>query len=114
MKIFVAGLSYRVIGEEILPAHAPPVEPSIALSDGFVMYPGRRSGGGVPCYFILPPLGFPELEERAAELGIRDVVSISPSVALDDYVRRELGLPPTNELATVLVGFNHGAHAARA
>jgi hypothetical protein len=101
-----AGKVYRVIGEEILPSRSPAAERIIPVSDGFVMYPDRRSGGGVPCSFILPPLDFPELEARAASLGIRDIVSISPSVALDTFLRGELGLPQTNELATVLVGFN--------
>ncbi len=110
--LHVAGRRYRIIGEEILASRARPAERSIPLSESFVLYPERRSNGSVPCYFILPPLGFPELETRAAELGISRIVSISPSVALDEFIRRALGFPATNTLATLLVGFDHsGARA---
>ncbi len=106
-SLHVAGKSYRIIGEEVTASPARPAERSIPLSESFVLYPERRSGGSVPCYFVLPPLGFPELEARAAELGISRIVSISPSVAVDEFVRGALGLPATNTLATILVGFDH-------
>ena len=108
----VAGRRYRIIGEEVPASCARTGERSIPISDTFLLYPGRRSGGDVPCYFILPPLGFPELEGRAAELGICNIVSISPSLALDEFVRRALGFPATNALATILVGFDHAAPQA--
>jgi hypothetical protein len=106
LTLTVAGRPYRVIGEEVLPQRPVPTETHIPLSEGFVLYPDRRSGGSVPCTFILPPLGFPELEHHAGALGIGDIVSVSPCVSVDEYVRGSLGFSPTNELATVLIGFN--------
>jgi hypothetical protein len=52
---------------------------------------------------MLPPVSFPELEGEAGSLGIRDVISISPSLAADTFLREAFGFPPTNDLATLLV-----------
>jgi len=84
----------------------PQEEPSVPVDDSFVIFPDRRSGPAVPCFFLLPPLPFPELESRAAGLGIRDIISVSPSLAADAYVRDLFDFPPTNVLATILIGFN--------
>ncbi len=97
---------YRVIGEEILGDPARYGEQTIFLADTFAMFPERRTGRQVPCIFILPPLAFPELEARGAELGITDVISISPSIAADGLLRESCGFPRTNDLATLLVGYN--------
>ncbi len=97
---------YRVIGEEIIGDPSQYGGEAIFLADTFAMFPERRTGRQVPCLFILPPLPFPELDARGVELGIVDVVSISPSIAVDDYLRETYGFPQTNDLATLLVGFN--------
>jgi len=59
----------------------------------------------VPCFFLLPPIGFHELEGEAGRLGISQILSISPSLAGDPYLRETFGFPPTNALATLLIGF---------
>ncbi len=70
------------------------------------MFPERRTGTGVPCFFLLPPIPFPELECRQQELGIRHILSVSPSLAVDMYLRGLFGFARTNDLATILVGFD--------
>jgi hypothetical protein len=104
--ITVEGRHYRIVGEEILPGTNRSSETVISIADSFVIFPGRRSGSGVPCGFILPPLGFAELEERAAELKITGIVSISPSIAVDSVLREYFAFPSTNAFATLLVGFD--------
>jgi hypothetical protein len=105
-ELCIEGLRYRVIGEEIRGDPARYGEQAIFLADTFAMFPERRTGRQVPCLFILPPLAFPELDAHGAELGIADVVSISPSIAADGFLRETCGFPRTNDLATLLVGFN--------
>jgi len=102
----VDGARYAVVGEEVVEGHAEYTEEVIPLEGSFVMFPGRRSGPDVPCSFMLPPLPFPELDREAAALGISGIISISPSVAADQFIRETFGFPPTNALATLLVGFN--------
>lgn len=105
-ELGIEGRRYRVIGEEIRGDPARYGEQAIFLADTFAMFPERRTGRQVPCQFILPPLAFPELDARGAELGIADVVSISPSIAADGFLREICGFPRTNDLATLLVGYN--------
>ena len=71
-----------------------------------MIFPERRSGPRVPCLFLLPPFSFPELERQRPRLGIRDIVSISPSLATDALLRESFQFPLTNELATILIGCN--------
>ena len=105
-EIRVEGSRYRVIGEEILGSPAGFGDEVIFLADTFVMFPARRTGRDVPCAFILPPIPFPELESRRAELALADIVSVSPSLAVDMHLRGLCGFPQTNDLATLLIGFN--------
>ncbi len=105
-ELRVEGQRFRVIGEEIIGDPARYGEQAIFLAETFAMFPERRTGRQVPCLFILPPLAFPELDARGVELGIADVVSISPSIAADGCLREICGFPRTNDLATLLVGFN--------
>jgi hypothetical protein len=102
----VAGRRYAVIGEEVLEGREPYSETTIPLEKSFVIFPDRRRGPEVPCFFLLPPIVFPELELAATALGICDIISISPSLATDGFLRVSFGLPPTNDLATLLIGFN--------
>jgi hypothetical protein len=102
----VDGARYSVVGEEVVEGHSGYTEEVIPLEDSFVMFPGRRSGPDVPCTFMLPPLPFPELEREAASLGISGIISISPSLAADEFIRETFRFPQTNALATLLVGFN--------
>ena len=105
----VEGRRFAVVGEEVTSVGAPYAEPTIPLEDSFVIFPGRRRGPNVPCAFVLPPVRFSELERAAARLGIREVVSVSPSLAVYELLRGSFGFPPTNELATLLIGCNRGA-----
>jgi hypothetical protein len=104
--IVVGGVRHRVVGEEVIRDRVPTGETTIPLEESFVIYPERRTGPGVPCTFILPPVAFPELEAEARRLGIVDILSISPSLASDNWIRTTFGFPPSNDLATLLVGCN--------
>ena len=102
----VAGRRYAIVGEEVLSGRGPWSEPTIPLESSFVIFPERRRGANVPCLFLLPPISFPELEGEAATLGIRDIVSISPSLSTDALLRESFHFPLTNNLATLLIGCN--------
>jgi len=104
--ITVDGKRFSVVGREVIRPVGDYSEPAIPLERSFVIFPERRRGPDVPCVFVLPPVLFPELEREAGRLGIRDVVSISPSLAADELLRASFGFPPTNDLATLLVGAN--------
>lgn len=100
----IAGARYAIVGEEVVDGRRDYGEPVIPLEDSFVIFPERRRDPGRPCIFLLPPLPFPEIEN--AGLGVTDVISTSPSLVVDGYLREAFGFPASNELATLLVGFN--------
>ena len=104
--ITVEGAVYRVVGEEVLASRRPYGEKTISLGDSFVIFPDRRASGSIPSYFLVPPLGFPELEEVQDRLGIGGVLSISPSARADDCLREACGFSSDPSLATLLVAFN--------
>jgi hypothetical protein len=111
--LVVGDRRYAVVGEEVVEGAPGHLEPVIPLERSFVIFPERRSGPQVSCLFVLPPVHFPELERHATRLGISDVVSISPSLAADGPLREALGFPPTNDLATLLIGFNWAPRGGR-
>ena len=102
----VGGQRFRVLGEEVLEGRKPYTEKTLFLADSFVLFPERRASPRTPSFFLMPPLGFAELEERQAEMGLRNVISISPSSLSDRLLREECGFPPETSLATLLVGFD--------
>jgi hypothetical protein len=104
--VVVDGAAYRIVGEEVIAGRDYSSEATMPLDDSFVIFPDRRSRPGVPCIFMLPPISFPELETEAQSLGIRDILSISPSVATDMWLRSTFRFSPSNTLATLLVGCN--------
>lgn len=104
----VAGRRYRIIGEEVLESRKPYAEKTIYLAKSFVIFPDRRSNPKTPSYFLMPPLSFPELEERREDLGIANIISISPSAQGDRFLREACGFPPDTSLATLLVCFSIG------
>jgi len=104
--IVVEGARYAVVGEEVIDGRAPYDEAVIPIDRSFVIFPDRRSGPDIPCTFILPPIPFPELEREKGSLGISGIISISPSLPTDTFLREQCGFPPTNALATLLIGFN--------
>ena len=110
-RITVEGKTYRIVGEEVLASRKRYAEKTISLGDSFVIFPARRSSTARPSYFLVPPLGFPELEAIAGRLGISGVLSISPSANADTRLRDECGFPPDPALATLLVAFDLEAGA---
>jgi hypothetical protein len=105
-RITVEGKTFRIVGEEVLSSRPPYAEKTISLGDSFVIFPDRRSGNRIPSYFLVPPLGFPELETISDRLGITGVLSISPSAQADDCLREACGFPTDPALATLLVAFD--------
>jgi hypothetical protein len=97
---------FRILGEEVLASRKPYREKTLFLADSFVLFPTRRAVPRAPSYFLMPPLGFPELEQRQEELGIRRVISISPSALCDLLLRESCAFRPDATLATLLVGFD--------
>ncbi len=71
------------------------------LGKDFVLLPGVRPSGSMR--FLLPPVRFPELERMR---GVDRVVSASPDPPQDEHLRNRFGVPSSNELASILVGFN--------
>jgi hypothetical protein len=100
------GARYRILGEEVLASRRPYAEKTLFLADSFVLFPERRASPGNPSFFLIPPLGFAELEQRQTELGIYRVISISPSSQSDLILREACGFPADTALATLLVGFD--------
>ncbi len=106
------GARYRILGEEVLAARRPYAEKTLFLADSFVLFPDRRASPGTPSFFLVPPLDFAELTERQDELGIRRVISISPSSQSDVILREACGYPADPGFATLLVGFDWAGGAA--
>jgi hypothetical protein len=100
----VEGVRYTIIGEESIDGAPAYAETTIPLDTSFVIFPERRRNPYVSCYFMLPPIHFPELEREADRLGVSGIISISPSLATDTFIRESFGFPLTNTLATLLVG----------
>ncbi|HVP18914.1 MAG TPA: hypothetical protein VMU36_07940 [Spirochaetia bacterium] len=105
-ELVVAGKRYTIVGQEVTGDILRSPQHIIPLDESFVIFPDRRSGPNVPCFFLLPPLPFPELEKASGELGLKGVISISPSLVSDAFLRESFGFPRSNSLATLLVGFD--------
>jgi hypothetical protein len=103
------GARYRILGEEVLASRRPYAEKTLFLAGSFVLFPERRASPGTPSFFLIPPLGFAELEERKAELAIHRIISISPSSQSDLILREACGFPADTGCATLLVGFDFKA-----
>ena len=98
---------YCIIGEELIGKQPPEDEEYMFISNDFILYPGRRKGRAKePAYFLIPPIGFPELEAVKNTLKIENIISVSPSTMADDYIRKLCGFSLTEKFATILVGFN--------
>ncbi len=101
----VEGKRYLIVGEEVFASRLPYSEETISMGDSFVIFPNRVSSV-VPAFLMVPPLGFPELEANADQLGIRGVLSVSPSSPADSYLRQICGFPPDPSMATLLIAFD--------
>ncbi|MFP4618877.1 MAG: hypothetical protein ACLFMZ_08565 [Spirochaetaceae bacterium] len=98
---------YHIIGEEIFKGEPEPEEPHFFLGEGFVLFTERRKGTEhLPAYFLLPPISFPELEERKEDFGIRNIVSFSPPGTTDKILRDMFGFDHSPDYATVLIGMD--------
>ena len=97
---------YRIIGEEILDSKQQYAERIMSLGDSFVLYPERRGSKITPAFFLVPPLPFPELDERQEHFKIKDIVSVSPSSLVDSYLRESFGFTKETTFATLLIGYN--------
>ena len=98
---------YHIIGEEIFKGEPEPEEEHFLLSDGFVLFTERRKGTKhLPAYFLLPPIPFPELEERSEEFSIRNIVSFSPPGSSDKILRDMFGFDLSPEYATIVIGMD--------
>ena len=105
-SLLLEGRNLHIIGEELLDGSVPRAPGGVMISDTFVMYPERRRDPSRPAWFLLPPVPFPELESSSCAMGIRRVVSSSPSARADEVVRRMCGFPSDPALATLLIGFD--------
>jgi hypothetical protein len=94
-----------ILGEEVLPTRmkeflATNKEEIIWLSEEFVMYPERK--GKSREFFVMPPVSFPEV----TEMGMKNVVSCSPSAPSDMMLREMHGYEDDPKLASILIGFD--------
>jgi hypothetical protein len=94
---------FRVLGEEVLDPTRVYAEKTMRLGGSFVVFPERRSSPKTPSYFLVPPLGFQELEEAGEGLGLERIISVSPSAPADGLLRELCGFPPDPAQATLLV-----------
>jgi len=105
--LIVDNKKYNIIGEELINKMPPVNEEYMFIGDDFILYPKRREGkSNNPAYFLIPPLGFEELEEVTDAYKIKDIMSVSPSTTADDYIRKTCSFSLDNNLATILIGFN--------
>jgi hypothetical protein len=104
--LVVGDRRFRILGEEILDSRTVYREKTMRLANSFVLFPERRSDPRTPSYFLVPPLGFQELEAAGEQLGIRRIMSVSPSAQADSLLRELCGFPADPGLATLLVAFD--------
>lgn len=98
---------YRIIGEELINREPPEDEKYMFISNDFILYPERRKGRAKnPAYFLIPPLGFSELETVKETYNIKNIISVSPSTLADDYIRKLCNFSLKNNYATILIGFD--------
>jgi hypothetical protein len=103
----VEGKRYLIVGEEVFASRLPYLEKTVSMGDSFVIFPNRVNSG-VPAFFVVPPLKFPELEANVDQLGIRKVLSVSPSPPADAHLREICGFSPDPSMATLLLAFDLG------
>ena len=105
--LIINNIKYNIIGEELINKKPPEDEEYMFISDDFILYPERRKGRVKnPAYFLIPPLGFAELESVKVTYKIKNIISVSPSTMADDYIREICTFLPDNNLATILIGFD--------
>ncbi len=103
----INNIKYCIIGEELINKKLPKDEEYMFISDDFILYPERRKGRSAnPAFFLIPPLGFSELEVVKDTYKIENIISVSPSTMADNYIRELCSFSPREDFATILVGFD--------
>lgn len=98
---------FKVVGEEIMYKEKAYQEKTTYFNDDFVLFPHRRQGRqGVPAYFLIPPIPFPELEEVKEDMMIDSIISVSPCTITDTKLRDLYNLSGDTKYATILIGCN--------
>jgi hypothetical protein len=101
------GMRYHVVGEEVMGQGKEYNEKVLNFQKSFVLFQDRRKNSkSVPAYFLIPPVPFPELEEKRDYFSIEHIMSISPSTPADDCIRSLYNLSMKPEYASILVGFD--------
>jgi hypothetical protein len=104
--LHIGGRQYHIVGEEVMDKEMRYKEKHVFFQEGFVLFPERRKNTRrVPAYFLIPPVPFPELEEKR-DLPARNIMSVSPSTHCDVILRRKYNFTGKPEYATILVGFD--------
>jgi len=98
--ITIDGKVYGILGEEIFDPYIDTDEETFPISETFVMSSRRRIHPSVPSYFILPPIGFLELEQK------KRILSASPSTLSDDFIRDICNFSGNSDYGTLLIGFD--------
>lgn len=100
---------YRIVGEEVMDKKTKYTENHVFFENDFVIFPERRKNRQhVPAFLIIPPIAFPELEEKKDTYNIHTIMSVSPSTPCDEFLRQTYHFPKLPELATILVGWDDG------
>ena len=102
--VLLVGEDGDLIGRELLPgekAEDCPGKRTICLGPDFVIYYEKGKGRGAK--FVFPPVPFMEIDGM---VGLRNVVSSSPSAVADLFLKKKAGLDDDPRLASILVGFD--------
>jgi len=103
----VGSNNYRIIGEELINKKPSEDEDYMYISEDFVLYPERRKNRiKNPAFFLIPPLGFMELENVKNSFNLKNIISVSPSTMADLYIRKQCDFSPSEKLATILIGYD--------
>jgi hypothetical protein len=106
-SVTCGGKRYPIIGEEVIDKNKTYEEEHMFFQEGFVMFPKRRRNRhNVPSHFLIPPVPFPELEEKKDYFSIKNIMSVSPSTTCDDFLRQQYNFSKEPKYATILVGFD--------
>lgn len=107
-RLEIAGCRFYIVGEEVLDKKREYAEEHVFFQRDFVLFPGRRKRRHhIPALLMIPPIPFPELEEKKQQFAIDNIMSVSPSTQSDDYLRTAYRMPNLPEYATILIGWDN-------
>ena len=82
-------------------------EEHVFFERDFVLFTERRKNRQqIPAFLLIPPIAFPELEEKKKSFSIENIISVSPGALTDDCIRSICKFPNLPEYATILIGWN--------